>query len=123
MRIQYLVYVLGMNVSMKSGLDGRNNERRVTASWRQKQCLNEVRPRWPEQSPTCEILDRLNDWVSMKSGLDGRNNLPDLVATVGHDVVSMKSGLDGRNNCAYLARIARTSEECLNEVRPRWPEQ
>ena len=61
-------------VSMKSGLDGRNN------------ALNE------------RLGKVYKDIVSMKSGLDGRNN-PSEVRI--HEVsihVSMKSGLDGRNN-------------------------
>ena len=42
--------VLGDLVSMKSGLEGRNNARGGFCQSRQEQCLNEVRPRRPEQS-------------------------------------------------------------------------
>ena len=60
-------------VSMKSGLEGRNNH---------------------HEPPGEARVSR----VSMKSGLEGRNN-PDLHLR-GHDAasVSMKSGLEGRNN-------------------------
>ena len=34
---------------MKSGLDGRNNLKFVGPSLPTRTCLNEVRPRWPEQ--------------------------------------------------------------------------
>ena len=38
-------------VSMKSGLEGRNNNTgTATANTRARSCLNEVRPRRPEQS-------------------------------------------------------------------------
>ena len=60
-------------VSMKSGLDGRNN---VVGSLGQSPCngsLNEVRPRWPEQYALRSYVDVWEE-VSMKSGLDGRNN-------------------------------------------------
>ena len=63
-----------INVSMESGLDGRNNKQ----------------PRTAKDVPTC---------VSMESGLDGRNNTNH--ATTEREPphgVSMESGLDGRNN-------------------------
>ena len=57
---------------MKSGLEGRNNTR-----WRGprpgRNCLNEVRPRRPEQSAIRAVFSQLVR-VSMKSGLEGRNN-------------------------------------------------
>ena len=61
--------------------------------------LNEVRPRRPEQSPDRTGGRKGNNHVSMKSGLEGRNN----AARGDHDLadgllVSMKSGLEGRNN-------------------------
>ena len=34
---------------MKSGLDGRNNGKGGKSQEEQENCLNEVRPRWPEQ--------------------------------------------------------------------------
>ena len=40
-----------LGVSMKSGLEGRNNARHTERTTHQKDCLNEVRPRRPEQSP------------------------------------------------------------------------
>ena len=63
-------------VSMKSGLEGRNNP------------------------PTDASQGTRKQFVSMKSGLEGRNNDPD---QPGHRLagsVSMKSGLEGRNNRA-----------------------
>ena len=38
------------HVSMKSGLDGRNNKTAIKESPSAGKSLNEVRPRWPEQS-------------------------------------------------------------------------
>ena len=64
------------NVSMKSGLEDRNN----------------INLRW--------IIFDIYD-VSMKSGLEDRNN-PDLLRTPEPEgTVSMKSGLEDRNNVAY----------------------
>ena len=83
---------------MKSGLEGRNNVDRVGG-------VDE------------HVVD-----VSMKSGLEGRNNA---VESGGHHpdrVVSMKSGLEGRNNHAETRASGRCGG-CLNEVRPRRPEQ
>ena len=109
--------------------------------------LNEVRPRRPEQwvpgAPLGEpVDDRLNEvrprrpeqfgkdyqgnsayMVSMKSGLEGRNNRacsPDV--RWGLQGVSMKSGLEGRNNSTPASPLAAL-RCCLNEVRPRRPEQ
>ena len=59
---------------MKSGLEGRNNimtERKRNVP---DPCLNEVRPRRPEQSGRRAQQDPLISLVSMKSGLEGRNN-------------------------------------------------
>ena len=61
-------------VSMKSGLEGRNNAE--------------------NQSRTA-----LTNSVSMKSGLEGRNNSVSCWGVSPQDdYVSMKSGLEGRNN-------------------------
>ena len=85
---------------MKSGLGGRNN--RSSPSRHQPPnslCLNEVRPRRPEQfrRRCCRIRTGSN--VSMKSGLRDRNNhgcrnIPDATGPR----VSMKSGFSDRNN-------------------------
>ena len=84
---------------MESGLDGRNNR--------------------------VEVAGGVTGWagVSMESGLDGRNNAKKIAPpTFGVPTVSMESGLDGRNNAAAeFATDFRT--DCLNGVRPRWPEQ
>ena len=61
-------------------------------------CLNEVRPRRPEQFGGRLCVGRLGSTVSMKSGLEGRNNLAKAVASGDRAMVSMKSGLEGRNN-------------------------
>ena len=84
-------------VSMESGLDGRNNNNSHQRTARHEQCLNGVRPRWPEQWSGMGQKAKARN-VSMESGLDGRNNLP---LRTGHRRavdVSMESGLDGRNN-------------------------
>ena len=69
-----------------------------------------------------------NEWqspvwlVSMKSGLEGRNNrLLDLFLPL-NQAVSMKSGLEGRNNQPFSLHD-NAANKCLNEVRPRRPEQ
>ena len=66
------------DVSMESGLDGRNNTQRLPLCSPEDDCLNGVRPRWPEQFHTklTEIFTLIN--VSMESGLDGRNNAMDI---------------------------------------------
>ena len=61
-------------VSMKSGLEGRNNQRAGEDRRPGCRCLNEVRPRRPEQCETCAEACRVGYTVSMKSGLEGRNN-------------------------------------------------
>ena len=67
-------WVAAMKVSMKSGLEGRNNGNR-----------------W------IPVVNSLI--VSMKSGLEGRNNNIDFSNTAAEVIaVSMKSGLEGRNN-------------------------
>ena len=70
-----------------------------TTSWHPlTRCLNEVRPRRPEQF----VANR--DEVRVKL------------------LVSMKSGLEGRNNPSP-SPAATTAPTSLNEVRPRRPEQ
>ena len=86
-------------VSMKSGLEGRNNDR--TLGTRRRRYM-----------------------VSMKSGLEGRNNAVDGVGVSDAvDAVSMKSGLEGRNNAVGCQGAAPARQPRLNEVRPRRPEQ
>ena len=62
-----------------------------------RQCLNEVRPRRPEQSHIAGLPREIAD-VSMKSGLEGRNNMIRVMGGAIEAYVSMKSGLEGRNN-------------------------
>ena len=91
-------------VSMKSGLEGRNNLAWWFRTSHDNHCLNEVRPRRPEQCGR-DPIDAVCKIVSMKSGLEGRNNPPDARPSRAMAVVSMKSGLEGRNNlrktCLY----------------------
>ena len=84
-------------------------------------CLNEVRPRRPEQSVT-QGGGTLWREVSMKSGLEGRNNGRGRYTPRGIPHVSMKSGLEGRNNIK-TSRPSLAGQKRLNEVRPRRPEQ
>ena len=82
---------------MKSGLEGRNNVRSCRV------CAQEAT-------------------VSMKSGLEGRNNTDKSYLLRWQGTVSMKSGLEGRNNFSPNI-IPIVPSMCLNEVRPRRPEQ
>ena len=58
---------------MKSGLEGRNNLALIAVACVAVSCLNEVRPRKPEQCAAASSSPP-QDGVSMKSGLEGRNN-------------------------------------------------
>ena len=132
-------------VSMKSGLEGRNNtgpgrcpgtgarlnevRPRRPEQWaspgrcrsRRSRCLNEVRPRRPEQwaSPgRCRSRrSRCLNEVRPRRPEQYRNqHQPDYPTQV-----SMKSGLEGRNNDSAVSPTSSISR--LNEVRPRRPEQ
>ena len=62
-------------VSMKSGLEGRNNKAHApSTNTTTPHRLNGVRPRWPEQYNEALTAEGKKK-VSMESGLDGRNNL------------------------------------------------
>ena len=65
-------------VSMKSGLEGRNNGRRLVTAGAFLGCLNEVRPRRPEQSarlsPAPFRLMRLNEVRPRRPEQFGRIN-------------------------------------------------
>ena len=108
-------------VSMKSGLEGRNNGPSGWVRLCAPVCLNEVRPRRPEQSNRRVIEARIQG-VSMKSGLEGRNNTSLTLICSFKASVSMKSGLEGRNNCFRRPSLTGTTVG-LNEVRPGRPEQ
>ena len=82
---------------MKSGLEGRNNPEGCASYRGPTSCLNEVRPRRPEQYMGTKT-EEAGFAVSMKSGLEGRNNRTGVRLVLVDDVVSMKSGLEGRNN-------------------------
>ena len=136
-----------LEVSMKSGLEGRNNPSSASTASSPANSLNEVRPRRPEQWTDLAItpmggrqvsmksgLEGRNNngylhierrWapVSMKSGLEGRNNVACTRAVVVRNSVSMKSGLEGRNNPPPGRASRLDGGACLNEVRPRRPEQ
>ena len=86
------------DVSMKSGLEGRNNH---------------------EDSHGAR---EHSEPVSMKSGLEGRNNRLSGVMDPEELPVSMKSGLEGRNNLSKWESV-HCKPFGLNEVRPRRPEQ
>ena len=59
----------------------------------------------------------------MKSGLEGRNNVVEVDGVFDAEFsVSMKSGLEGRNNSTPRPASLHGGY-CLNEVRPRRPEQ
>ena len=85
-------------VSMKSGLEGRNNHRfhrhDVGRSRVSMKSGLEGRNNLPVDGPGRLPLHP----VSMKSGLEGRNNLPTSIGWRLLKSVSMKSGLEGRNN-------------------------
>ena len=93
-----------------------------TRSTSRRNRLNEVRPRRPEQYLYIRNLDVGVDYVSMKSGLEDRNNQGDRYAVQHEQAVSMKSGLEDRNNGVETSR-RQGPAGCLNEVRPRRPEQ
>ena len=93
--LQTLIGLMG--VSMKSGLEGRNNKAAL-------------------------FFIMINNFVSMKSGLEGRNNPKRRCPPANPATVSMKSGLEGRNNHPTRRRRLRRRAG-LNEVRPRRPEQ
>ena len=107
---------------MKSGLEGRNNNSLGLGIFSKRFCLNEVRPRRPEQWAAVADVAVAMGWVSMKSGLEGRNNAQGETNRVCEGFVSMKSGLEGRNN-ETVKDLAGRGEGGLNEVRPRRPEQ
>ena len=63
-----------LEVSMKSGLEDRNNQEIPVLLQAQPQCLNEVRPGRPEQCCSRPDCPGCVWHVSMKSGLEDRNN-------------------------------------------------
>ena len=114
---------LDPDVSMESGLEGRNNTHNLLKGKAVVRSLNGVRPRRPEQCHGSARPLRGTPLVSMESGLEGRNNpcaspvgAPHLLGLNGvrprrpeqYDTysgrkldpgyVSMESGLEGRNN-------------------------
>ena len=74
-------------VSMKSGLEDRNNARYQFDGVRLSIRLNEVRPGRPEQYVWLAGMTRLG-YVSMKSGLEDRNNRKIIVLFERQEVVS-----------------------------------
>ena len=133
------------DVSMKSGLEDRNNLHSSAFPQQPLSSLNEVRPGRPEQYALDRVLVQLRH-VSMKSGLEDRNNWRDSLRSYMDVWVSMKSGLEDRNNALHLnnrkmallvsmksgledrnnrsRRLRRRRDRrSLNEVRPGRPEQ
>ena len=85
-------------VSMKSGLEGRNNVLCRTMATTGLTSLNEVRPRRPEQYrghfPNDHATGRLNEVRPRRPEQCGAKR-----RCLGHFLdVSMKSGLEGQNN-------------------------
>ena len=110
-------------VSMKSGLDGRNNPKASVI--REVDYIYVSMKSGLDGRNNCSSAPNLGlaaCQVSMKSGLDGRNNPGPGYVLYSGTHVSMKSGLDGRNNYSF-SFVEFAEAECLNEVRPRWPEQ
>ena len=95
----------GHPVSMKSGLEDRNNEVVATQTVQDfrfvsmKSGLEDRNNRFHQVGSPGK--DRL---VSMKSGLEDRNNAGVVAAIVNQRRVSMKSGLEGRNNPTFFTR-------------------
>ena len=130
---------------MKSGLEGRNNRKPAGCTANPHGCLNEVRPRRPEQTswatnrrPTSSGLNEVRprrpeqstcmDRLSAATcGLNEvRPRRPEQCRAARgehrHHHVSMKSGLEGRNK--WFPNVEGVTRDCcLNEVRPRRPEQ
>ena len=86
------------NVSMKSGLEGRNNLPSPVAGGRRMTSVSMKSGLEGRNNGRKFIYLRRYKNVSMKSGLEGRNNVIDDYGRYADRVVSMKSGLEGRNN-------------------------
>ena len=108
-------------VSMKSGLEGRNNTRLLCGSGSTTKVSMKSGLEGRNKTRTMERYER-EELVSMKSGLEGRNNSRPTPIGNGRAGVSMKSGLEGRNK-AVQGQFRRRAARGLNEVRPRRPEQ
>ena len=86
-------------VSMKSGLDGRNNGSDPHRIGHQRHVSMKTGLDGRNNRPSTKVQLRSVFTVSMKSGLDGRNNRANGSFDFQRRIpVSMKSGLDGRNN-------------------------
>ena len=91
---------LGRIVSMKSGLEGRNNPSSGRARTLQQLVSMKSGLEGRNNPGVIPERSRPHSVVSMKSGLEGRNNAGVTAEVRGHILVSMKSGLEGRNNAA-----------------------
>ena len=85
-------------VSMKSGLEGRNNRCRGPSRFAFPGRLNEVRPRRPEQSHSPLTVDHRNNGLNEVRPRRPEQFGPWWSPIHGARKVSMKSGLEGRNN-------------------------
>ena len=86
-------------VSMKSGLEGRNNSTGRYPEGQGEVCLNEVRPGRPEQLLKSRYVSN-SGRIGLNEVRPGRpEQFRRLTTGTGRSfVVSMKSGLEGRNN-------------------------
>ena len=85
-------------------------------------CLNEVRPRRPEQSFPPDCKQQSFTGVSMKSGLEGRNNKETIEFTMDPNK-GLNEVRPRRPEQWFGDERAVPVLHCLNEVRPRRPEQ
>ena len=112
---EFIHLVLDLRVSMKSGLEGRNNAHAFLSASKGSWVVSMksgLEGRNNHSKPTTSITSHRK--VSMKSGLEGRNNGGSDDDQHGILWVSMKSGLEGRNNVAasdgVRIRILRPSQ-------------
>ena len=114
---------IGMHVvSMKSGLEDRNNGTAFTGSTRPSSCLDEVRPGRPEQFPPRAAGiggrgERLNEVRP------GRPEQWTPMAILSSRVRCLNEVRPGRPEQSTVRLPPRRGKKCLNEVRPGRPEQ
>ena len=88
----------GACVSMKSGLEGRNNASASQPGTVPARGLNEVRPRRPEQLSEGNTLRPASSSLNEVRPRRPEQSSKALSASSSGGEVSMKSGLEGRNN-------------------------
>ena len=98
------------DVSMKSGLEGRNNNQLHGTVHRHALVSMKSGLEGRNNRDIGYRCGSSSDKVSMKSGLEGRNNMWDPDKWRDTVNVSMKSGLEGRNNpVLHLNSITATT--------------